>query len=103
MKTIGVIPCRYQSSRFPGKPLALINYKPMMWHNYQRALESNRLLNKKHILRKQPLRDIKDNLITNGCIQFKYHYNLLNLYLKQEKNLDFARKLQDHRKSCRLY
>ena len=41
MKTIGIIPCRYQSSRFPGKPLALINDKPMMWHTYQRALESN--------------------------------------------------------------
>ena len=41
MKAIGIIPCRYQSSRFPGKPLALINGKPMMWHVYQRALESN--------------------------------------------------------------
>ena len=41
MKIIGVIPCRYQSSRFPGKSLALINAKPMMWHVYQRALESN--------------------------------------------------------------
>ena len=40
MKTIGIIPCRYQSSRFPGKTLALINGKPMMWHVYQRALES---------------------------------------------------------------
>jgi len=41
MKTIGVIPCRYQSSRFPGKSLALIDGKPMMWHVYQRVLESN--------------------------------------------------------------
>ena len=41
MKIIGVIPCRYKSSRFPGKSLALINGKPMMWHVYQRALESN--------------------------------------------------------------
>ena len=41
MKIIGVIPCRYQSSRFPGKSLALINGKPMMWHVYQRAIESN--------------------------------------------------------------
>ena len=41
MKIIGIIPCRYQSSRFPGKSLALINDKPMMWHTYQRALESN--------------------------------------------------------------
>ena len=41
MKTVGIIPCRYQSSRFPGKSLAQINGKPMMWHVYQRALESS--------------------------------------------------------------
>ncbi len=41
MKVVGIIPCRYKSSRFPGKPLALIGDKPMMWHTYQRALESN--------------------------------------------------------------
>ena len=35
-----VIPARYGSSRFPGKPLALINGKPMIWHTYQRALET---------------------------------------------------------------
>ena len=40
MKTVGIIPCRYESSRFPGKSLVLINGKPMMWHVYQRALES---------------------------------------------------------------
>lgn len=41
MKTIGIIPCRYQSSRFPGKSLALIDNKPMMWHVYQRATQAN--------------------------------------------------------------
>ena len=41
MKTVGIIPCRYESSRFPGKSLVLINGKPMMWHVYQRALESS--------------------------------------------------------------
>lgn len=32
-----VIPARYQSSRFPGKPLALICGQPMILHAYQRA------------------------------------------------------------------
>jgi len=41
MKVLGVIPCRYGSSRFPGKPLASIGNKPMMWHVYQRAIEAN--------------------------------------------------------------
>lgn len=35
MKIIGVIPARYKSSRFPGKPLANICGKPMIWWVYQ--------------------------------------------------------------------
>lgn len=37
MKTIGVIPARYQSSRFPGKPLADIFGKPMIQCVYEQA------------------------------------------------------------------
>jgi len=33
-----VIPARYNSTRFPGKPLALINGKPMIQHVYEIAL-----------------------------------------------------------------
>ena len=35
MKTFAIIPARYNSSRFPGKPLALINGKPMFLWVYQ--------------------------------------------------------------------
>ena len=37
MKIIGVIPARYESSRFQGKPLADICGKPMIWWVYQHA------------------------------------------------------------------
>lgn len=37
MKTIAVIPARYASTRFPGKPLALIAGKPLIWHVYQKC------------------------------------------------------------------
>lgn len=37
MKIVGIIPARYQSSRFPGKPLADICGKPMIWWVYQQA------------------------------------------------------------------
>jgi len=37
MKVIGVIPARYNSSRFQGKPLADIHGKPMVWWVYQQA------------------------------------------------------------------
>ena len=55
MKFIGIIPARYQSSRFPGKPLANIKGKPMIqwvYENAQKALDrvfvatdDNRILN----------------------------------------------------------
>ena len=38
MKIFAFIPARYDSSRFPGKPLALISGKPMIQHTYERAL-----------------------------------------------------------------
>jgi 3-deoxy-manno-octulosonate cytidylyltransferase (CMP-KDO synthetase) len=34
---IGVIPARYDSTRFPGKALADIDGKPMFWHVHERA------------------------------------------------------------------
>lgn len=37
MKIIGVIPARYKSSRFPGKPLADICGKPLIWWVYRQA------------------------------------------------------------------
>lgn len=37
MKKCAFIPARYQSSRFPGKPLALIAGKPMIQRVYERA------------------------------------------------------------------
>lgn len=39
MKIIGVIPARYESTRFPGKPLADICGKPMIWWVYQQCLK----------------------------------------------------------------
>lgn len=43
MKIIGVIPARYQSTRMPGKPLADILGKPMIWWVYQEAKKSAKL------------------------------------------------------------
>lgn len=40
---LGAIPARMGSSRFPGKPLKLIDGKPMLWHCWQRSLLSGAL------------------------------------------------------------
>lgn len=36
-RCIGIIPARYGSTRFPGKPLVDIKGKPMIWHVYEQA------------------------------------------------------------------
>jgi len=38
---IGIIPARYASTRFPGKPLTLIHNKPMIQHVYERCKEAD--------------------------------------------------------------
>lgn len=40
MKIIGVIPARYASTRFPGKPLALIDGKPLIQHVVEQCLKA---------------------------------------------------------------
>ncbi len=40
MKILGIIPARYASSRFPGKPLADLLGKPLVFHVYQRAKQA---------------------------------------------------------------
>jgi 3-deoxy-manno-octulosonate cytidylyltransferase (CMP-KDO synthetase) len=41
MSVIAIIPCRYGAVRFPGKSLADIHGKPMMWHVYQQTKKVN--------------------------------------------------------------
>lgn len=41
MKIVVIIPARYDSTRFPGKPLRLYNGKPMIQQVYERASLSN--------------------------------------------------------------
>lgn len=43
LQALGVIPARYASSRFPGKPLAMINGKSMIMRVYEQALKSKML------------------------------------------------------------
>mgnify|MGYP001569035912 CR=1 FL=1 len=43
MKIIGVIPARYGSKRFPGKPLAILNGKPLIHWVYEKAMKSRYL------------------------------------------------------------
>ena len=39
MKYVAIIPARYASTRFPAKPLALLNGKPIIQRVYERVAE----------------------------------------------------------------
>ena len=43
MKTIGIIPARFASTRFPAKVLANIDGKPLIWHVWQKAIQCREL------------------------------------------------------------
>src|SRR5260370_30799926 len=43
VKILGIIPARYASTRFPGKPLALIAGKPLIQHVVQRCQQASTL------------------------------------------------------------
>jgi 3-deoxy-manno-octulosonate cytidylyltransferase (CMP-KDO synthetase) len=40
VEAVGIIPARYDSKRLPGKPLALIQDRPMIQHVYERAVRA---------------------------------------------------------------
>lgn len=78
MKIIGVIPARYASSRFPGKPLADLCGKPMIWWVYQRAKLCNQL-NQIYVA-------TDDKRIEEVCQQ--YHMDVLMTSPKHETPAD---------------
>jgi 3-deoxy-manno-octulosonate cytidylyltransferase (CMP-KDO synthetase) len=43
MKVLGIIPARYGSSRFPGKPLIDLNGKTMIQRVYEGVLKSSKI------------------------------------------------------------
>jgi len=43
MRVVGIIPARYASTRFPGKPLALIAGKPLIQHVVERCMQAKSL------------------------------------------------------------
>src|ERR1700742_2906414 len=43
MRAVGIIPARYASTRFPGKPLALIAGKPLIQHVVERCQRARSL------------------------------------------------------------
>ena len=66
MKTIAVIPARYASTRMPGKPLADVLGKPMIWWVYQAAKACPKL--------DDVLIATDDERIADACRQYDMQY-----------------------------
>lgn len=66
MNIIAVIPARYSSSRFPGKPLADINGKPMIWWVYNQVTKIKQFSN--------VIIATDDERIADVCKQHKLQY-----------------------------
>ncbi len=66
MNIIGVIPARYASSRLPGKPLADICGKPMIWWVYQQVIQVTEF--------SQVLVATDDDRIASVCREYQMPY-----------------------------
>lgn len=73
MKIIGIIPARYKSTRFEGKPLADICGKPMVWWVYDKAKQV-KLLDEIYVA-------TDDERIESVCKQHK-----MNVIMTSDKN-----------------
>lgn len=70
MKVIGVIPARFGSGRMPGKPIADIGGKPMIWWVYQEA--------KKSLLLEDVVIATDDGRIAEKCNEYSMKYVMTN-------------------------
>mgnify|MGYP000918860155 CR=1 FL=1 len=87
MKILGIIPARYESTRFPGKPLADIAGKPMIQHVYERCLQT-KTLSKVVVATDNQL--IYDTVIAFGgevVMTSKEHYNGTSRCIEVAKKL----------------
>ena len=82
MKVIGVIPARYVSTRLPGKPLADICGKPMIWWVYQRVSTIKEL--------EEIFVATDDERISNFCIE-----NNIPVIMTLSTHLTAANRLQE--------
>lgn len=90
IKVLAVIPARYSSSRFPGKPLADIHGKPMIWWVYKQA-EKAKLIDELVIA-------TEDDRIAQACEALKLPYIMTdkNHPTGTDRVAEVARKIPAH-------
>ena len=77
---VGIIPARYASSRFPGKPLCDICGHPMIWHVYQSVIKWSKW--------EKVVVATDNHLIGNTCAEYK-----IPCIMTHESHVDCLEKL----------
>jgi len=67
MKAVGIIPARWQSTRFPGKPLHLIASKPLLRHVWETLSSGEEIRRNHHRHRRHADRQSSFRLVRGGC------------------------------------
>jgi len=69
---LAVIPARWGSTRFPGKPLALLDGHPLFWHVHQRCLQAKLLVG--------AIVATDDQRIAKACEEYDIPYLLTGIH-----------------------
>lgn len=88
MKIIGVIPARYDSTRFPGKPIANICGKPMIWWVYNRVIRSKKLSEVYILTDDKRIAAVCDNLKMRYILTAKNHPNHISRVHEASRHKD---------------
>lgn len=100
-RTVGIIPARYLSTRFPGKPLVDIGGKSMIWRVYEQCMKANglqqvyvatddeRILNE--VTAKGGKAIMTDSMALNGTVRCIHAYNQIR---SNEGDFDYLVNIQ---------
>ncbi|MBG0790431.1 MAG: 3-deoxy-manno-octulosonate cytidylyltransferase [Desulfovibrionaceae bacterium] len=83
----GIIPARYESSRFPGKPLAMIQGRPMFWHVYSRAVKCPQMTSVTLATDDERIRDAARSLGVPAVMTAKSHKSGTDRVLEAARQL----------------
>lgn len=88
MKVVGVIPARYASTRFPGKPLVDIHGKPMIWWVYQQVRQVTELAEVVVATDSEPIARVCEQHQIKYCMTRDDHENHIARVHEVSENLE---------------
>lgn len=88
MKIVAVIPARYKSSRFPGKPLVDLCGKPMVWWTYHSIAGSDKVVETYVATDDERIKKVCDDLGMNCVMTSPEHVTVTDRIYEFSKKID---------------